>query len=454
MTSATRGARAAAGALALVLVRAAPAPALDVQLWPLFRYTRDASGERVRLSLLGPLVEATRGPRARDLRVRPLLWLDRRRGTRAEVLYPLAAIRREPGYQSARFVLLTFRAGPDPDAGDAPARAWRRRFTLFPLVFYRQSADGERRLGVLPFYLDLEEFFGYERVTTVMFPVYLRLSEPRLVRHFFPFPFLSAFGGADGRGLRLWPLWGDTEIAGRERVRYVLWPFHIRAAHLVPGYGWERRRLDLPFYAAIDGAGRESRFYGMGYMRSVDARRSTESVGTPWPLAVRERALGESAYRVWRIWPVYGRSDYGGISSRFYGWPGYRRRTQDQGDFHYERRDLGFVLWRRQAEHNEASGRREDLLAMFPLLRSHRRGGARRGQVPAPADSLMPRNRGILGMWAPLWALVRWDERPAGAGGWSVLWGLVAREGGRLRGPWYVDTRPVDLPGEDPADGG
>jgi hypothetical protein len=65
--------------------------------------------------------------------------------------------------------------------------------------------------------------------------------------------------------------------------------------------------------------------------------------------------------------------------------------------------------------------------------------GRRFGQAPALADSLLPKNRGVLESWAPLWALYRWDTRPDGVRDWNVAWGLAAREDGRLRGPWHLD---------------
>jgi len=92
-----------------------------------------------------------------------------------------------------------------------------------------------------------------------------------------------------------------TEIRGQQHTHYVMWPFAIRSERLVPGYGWERRRLYLPAYAAIDGAGRETRAYGLfGYVHTVDTRHGVESTGAPWPFVVRERALGETEFRVWR----------------------------------------------------------------------------------------------------------------------------------------------------------
>jgi hypothetical protein len=442
-----RGRLAAALALApLLLALATPAGAFDVKLWPLFRYARDDVHHEVRWSALGPLVEFTGTPETRDFRIRPLLWLRQRRGAmrddRADILYPLAASRWQDDYQSFRFLLFTYRWRPAPAApagaaaGEPPEA---RRITLFPFVFYRRSPEHGTHLSVLPFYLDQPDFLGYERVQAVMFPAYLRLVEPRLERRFYGFPFVSTVGGTDGQGVRVWPFYGTTEIVGQERTRYVLWPFHIRNERLVPGYGWESRRIDFPVYAAIDGAARRTRAYGVGaYTHTLDYRQGTESVGAPWPLVFRERRLGDTAWRTWRFAPFYGRSDRDGISSRFYAWPVYRRRTQDVDDFHYQRRDVGLVLWRQQSLRNDASGRREDLLTVFPALRAADDNGRLWGQAPAFLDSLLPRNRAVLALWAPLYGLVRWDTRPDGACDWNLLWGLAAREDGRLLGPWHL----------------
>jgi hypothetical protein len=273
-----------------------------------------------------------------------------------------------------------------------------------------------------------------------MFPAYLRLTEPRLERRFYGFPFVSTLGGPDGRGVRVFPFYGTKEIVGRERSGYVLWPFHVRRERLVPGYGWERTRIDFPVFASIDGAGRRVRAWALGgYLHSVDERRGIEAVGAPWPLVYRERRLGESGWRAWRFAPFYGYSDREGLSSRFYAWPAYRWRAQDADGFHYERRDVGLVLWRRQTMQSDVSGHHDRLLTVVPLLRAEDRDGRRLGQTPALADSLLPRNRGVLALWAPLYALVGWDTRPDGTRDWSLLWGLLARERGRLRGPWSLD---------------
>ena len=174
--------------------------------------------------------------------------------------------------------------------------------------------------------------------------------------------------------------------------------------------------------SAIDGARRRSRFYGVfAHTHTVDQQRAYEAIGSPFPFVYRERALGDIEYRTWRFAPFYGRSDRPPFSSRFYAWPAYRVRRQDADDFHYERDDALLVLWRRQRQSNETSGHREQLSTVFPVSRSVESDGRRFGQMPAVFDSLMPKNRGVLALWAPLYGFYRWDTEPDGHAAWQAF---------------------------------
>jgi len=438
---------AALGLIALALSLPTAAHGLDLKIWPLFRYST-GEGENLRWTAFGPLVEFVRTAETRDLYIRPLLWLHQRRGAvrddRADILFPLAASRWEDRYQTFRLLLFAYRTSA-PAAGPLPPPdAWTSRYTLFPLVFYRYDPGAGTHLGVLPFYLDMPNFLGYRRVQAVMFPAYLRLTEPRVDTRFYGFPFVSTVGGADGRGVRVWPFWGRKEIARRERTRYVLWPFYLRSERLVPGYGWDDIRVDFPFFAARDGRGLHTRAYGvLARTHTVNERAGYEAVGSPWPFVFKERPLGDPGWPTWRFAPFYGRIDHDGFSSRFYAWPGYRWRAFDRDAYHFERRDAFLILWRREEERNDASGRHARLFTLFPAVRSREVDGRRFGQAPAFVDSLTPMNRGVLALWAPLWGVLRWDTAPDGSRDWNLLWGLLARERGRLVGPWHAARGPA-----------
>jgi hypothetical protein len=90
---------------------------------------------------------------------------------------------------------------------------------------------------------------------------------------------------------------------------------------------------------------------------------------------------------VWRLAPIYGRSDRDGIRSHFYLWPLYRTTEQDDGDFHFRRRDGVLVLWRHQREWDEDTRRSRSLDTLLGVLRSDARDGRPAGQVPALIDS-------------------------------------------------------------------
>lgn len=441
--------RAAAAAFVLL---AGPAAAFELKLWPLVRWRSDPEAGVVHVTALGPLVEYLRTPDVRDLRVRPLLWLTARREPREdrlELLFPLASARREPGHRTVRVLLASGHA----------AEGGTRGFTLLPFVFWREPAPDAGRLGVLPFYLDAAGLFGFDEVQAIAFPLWLRLRSGGVERRFHPFPFVSTVRGVPAEsadapaapgagagsatpaggapsGLRVWPLFGVTDVPGREHTRYVLWPFWIDQERWVPGYGPERRRVRVPVWAALDGAWRTSRGLGvLGYTHTVDRRIGSEAVGSPWPLVLRERALGEETWRTFRVAPFWGRSDDGRLRSRFWLWPLYRATDQDEDDFHARRRDLLLILGRLQWQWDEATGAESALQTLVPAVRNVVQDGRAAGQAPALVDALVPRNRGVLALWAPLWGLVRWETRPDGVLDWSVLWGLVAREAGRLRGP-------------------
>jgi hypothetical protein len=415
---------------------------MDVKLWPLFRYARDDTRGQLRWSAFGPLVEFSRTPETRELRIRPILWLRQQRGARhddrADILYPLAASRWQDDYQSFRFLLFTYRttapAGVEPPP---PYEQWTSRLTLLPFVFYRRSPEDGANLSIFPFYLDADDVLGWDHVRAIAFPAYLRLSEPGVERRFYFFPFVSTVGGPLGSGVRVWPFYGETEIAGgADPVRPLAVRHRERPLRRRRGLG--AAAVYFPAFATIDG-GRTTRGYGMGayippWIRAVASSRPGHRGRSP-----SASALGETEYRTWRCFRfTVGARAWDRVAVLCLA--AYRTKSQDVEDFHYRRHDVGLVLWRRQRLESEASGHDERLLTVFPLLRDASDDGRRHGQTPALADSLLPKNRGVLELWAPLYGLLRWDTRPDGARDWNAGFGFLAREGGRLRGPWYFEA--------------
>lgn len=421
------------------LLAPAPAVAGEFKLWPLFRVASAPREGLLRWTALGPLVEYFRTPDGFTLHIRPLLTLERHNtqpsDVRADLLFPLARWRATDDDFSLRFLLFTYRTKHVPAAPGTSESA----LGIYPFAFLRRDARGTSG-GVFPFYLDLHDVLGYDRVQTVLFPAYLRLDTPRVERRFYLFPLASTMGGPDGSGGTAFPFYGDTTERDQDHTRWILWPWHIRREHKLLDGGWAIDRVDLPFVASSERPGVHTRGYGLiGLTHTVDERAGTEAIGSPWPLVLRMRRLGEDAWFTWRAAPLYGRTDIDGFSSRFYAWPLYRWRRLTTANSLFERTDVLLLLWRWQHE-RLPSGRNQIVHTLFPLWRAAIDDQRHYGQAPALVDSILPTNRGVLDAWAPLYGLLRWDTGPQGTLDWNLLWGLVTRDQGVWHGP--ITWRP------------
>jgi len=408
-----------------------------LKVWPVVDY--ENTDERVELRLLGPLVELRRDASERMFAMRPLVYLRARPGSEgreAALLYPLTSVRWSPARASTRVLGLFSLQSRAPLA---PGH-WDRRLTVFPFVFYRHSAESGSELSILPFYADLQNFLGYQRIRTVLFPLFFRLEEPMVRRSWVAFPFFSWTGGTLGKGWRVWPLYGWEERGEGEKFRYVLWPFYIRQWHHRGSQQPEVRTVVFPFYARSHGpALRSTALLGPFFTHSVDTEARLETWGFPWPLWVLQRRTDTGERLALRIAPFYGDRRQGDIRSRFLLWPLYRERTQEGPDHRYERRDVGLVLWRRVVDEDLRGGHWWMRHALFPLWRAEEKNGESSGQVAALYDALVPWSRIVREVYAPLWRLYGYRRKEGQRRQWSLLWNLVSSAEGELRYP--VDMR-------------
>src|SRR5262249_28517877 len=281
--------------------------AFELRLWPLAEIERH--GEETRARFLGPLIEWQRAGDERFFAIRPLFAVSRSAGatSRGELLYPLASWKQSADETSVRFLGLGSYLRRDSPQAERP---YTRELTIFPFVFYHSAPAVGASLSLIPLYANLENFFGYERVQMLLFPLFLKLYEPLYERTWLPFPFFSRVGGRAGAGLRLWPLWGHTVLGADYESRYVGWPFYIRAvAH--PGRADQvTTRIACPFFASIDGPPIHSRSYAFLvtlplYTKTVDLESDPETTGFPWPFWTVERDRKTGERLTLRIPPLY-----------------------------------------------------------------------------------------------------------------------------------------------------
>jgi hypothetical protein len=416
-----------------------PVHASEIKLWPLFNYRSDTSGHR-KLDVLGPVFSYATGPDTSEVTLRPFFSYTRGpepRHRELTVLYPFW-ISRWSGEETTHraLLLISYRSQPArrPDE-------WDRRFTIFPLVFYRHSETLGTWLSVLPFYANVRDFLGYERIQMVLFPFYLHLREPLIERTWVPFPFAGWTGGTLGRGWRLWPFYGWQEKGEQERFEYVMWPFYIVHERHFTRPDRERRVISGLFYWRTDSPDVESRSYAGPFLtHTIDHKAHTDTWGFPWPFWVSRRDLITGERTAFRIAPFYEDTHLGNVHSHFILWPVYRWRTQAVGAYEFRRSDVLLVLYRHIEEAQPEYGRTRRLRTLFPALvaRSDEEGSEL--SAPALLDALYPHNPAIKRLYAPLWQLYTRTQEADRAPHWSLLWDLISSDGQELRYPVHLQT--------------
>ncbi len=414
---------------------ATPALAIDVKLWPLIDYHHDESGTS--LHLLGPLFAYETGDGASTLTVRPLFSYTR--GPRAHdnelaLLYPIVVSRWDSEQTEWRFFgLISYTTEParHPDE-------WDERFTAFPFVFYRYSRTRGTSLSVLPFYADVHDFFGYERVRMIAFPLYLDLQEPLSEHTWMPFPFVSWAGGTLGRGWRVFPFYGWNQDGETNRFMYVMWPFYISDERHFTRPEREARLILFPFYASIESLTLHSRAFGL-LTHTIDDTKHTDTWGFPWPFWLSQRDLQTGERTGLRLAPFYEDTHFGDLHSHFVLWPLFRWSTQEVDDYRHTRSDVLLVMYRNIEDTQLTRQHHRHLRTLFPFFRASETDDASEFSTLATFDALFPRNPTIRQLYAPLWQLYTRSQDGAQPARWSLLWDLVSSDGTRVRYPVQLD---------------
>ena len=420
------------GAIVVLATLNVPASAVDVKLWPLIDYHSEP-GQR-RLHVLGPIFSYETGPEQSELALRPLFALTRRAhdGRRDfSLLYPLFVSHTDAQGSDHRVLLLRYRS-----ENTARPDQWDRRFTIYPFVFYRYSHVLGTSLSVLPFYVNLRDFFGYERVKMILFPLYLRLEAPLLTRTWLPFPFVGWTGGTLGRGYRILPFYGWEQEGETNRFEYIMWPFYVTQERHFTRPEREHRLIVAPFYSSTDSPTRQSRSYvGPFFTHTIDRKENTDTRGFPWPLWVSQHNLTTGERTGLRLAPFYENTRFGSLHDHFVMWPLYRWSEQDVDSYRYTRSDVFLVVYRNIHEQQPEYRRERWLRTLLPLYRYSAENESSEFSTPAMFDAVFPHNPMIKLEYAPLWQLYTRQQDGTQPARWSLLWDLISFDGTRMRYP-------------------
>jgi len=420
--------------VAAFLLVSATCHAFELRAWPLLELEKHPDSTDARF--LGPIIEWHRDPERRSFALRPLIETSHRSEggiSRGSFLYPVASWQRSSDELSIRFLglgLYVNRAAPTAD------RPYTRELRVFPFVFYRRGPSVGPSLSVIPLYANLEHFFGYERVQMLLFPLFLKLSEPLYERTWLPFPFFSRVGGRSGEGLRVWPIYGHTILGAEYESKYVAWPLYIRAVEHPGREGAVTTRISWPLFSTLDGPTLHSASYAFLlllplYTHTIDLTSNTEIKGFPWPFWTTQTDRKTGRRLSLRLTPIYEERRTASLESTFYAWPFYRHRTGLGDSAGYERTDVLFVFYRDETQPTDPP---LHVRALVPLGVWRRPGD---GQLITLADGLLPYNETLRALYAPLYRVFGRTIDETGSH-YDLWWRMWTWSGGKLVPPWYL----------------
>jgi hypothetical protein len=411
----------------------------EINVWPLFVEQHDAAGRLTAWNGAGPFLfsKPVEGGTASGFRP---FWVQRN-DEQGELrsgafLYPLFTYTaRENTYHWSLFELVR-RSGRRASAPPAQSLFERRGdFEVWPLWFSREAGDPEMSYRALfPIAGTVRGKLGSDRLSWLLFPVYVQSERRDVVTTFTPWPIVRRTTGA-AHGFGVWPLFNVRERPGIWREEFYLWPLGynlIRHPHPDDPPGTEPRHDigALPFYARSTGPGliNESFLWPFfGYTRQT-APTVYQETRYFWPLLVQGR--GENRY-VNRWGPFYTHSITKGYDKKWYLWPLLRRAEWADDDILLTKTQVLFFLYWSQEQRSRSRPElaSAQLTHVWPLFSRWDNGaGRRQWQVFSPLEVFFPANETIRHAWSPLFALARHDQRAPGHTRTSLLWNAVTWE--------------------------
>lgn len=350
------------------------------------------------------------------------------------VVYPLFYYRvYGPNYEWSIFKLINHFGRKDGEPL-TPASD-EQDFDVWPFYFSSVTSDPQMSYhAVFPIGGTVLHRFSRDRISWVLWPLFLQTHKHGAITTSIPWPFLHWTRG-EARGFALWPVFGWDDRPGAYHDVYYLWPLGWKntiapSPYAPAGTGPTLQSGFLPFYASVRGPGSVNENYAWPFFGYTDITSPQPYHETRyfWPFLVQGR--GDDHY-VNRWGPFYTHSVIKGYDKTWVVWPLFRRMhwieegvAQTKTQFYYFL--YSSIEQRSLTNPNAAPAHRTHY---WPFLSVWDNGaGRRQWQMLSPLEVFFPDNDDMRESWTPLFAFVRHDQRAPGESRTSVLWGAVSWE--------------------------
>lgn len=396
-------------------------------MWPFFDYRASESAEYKSTNMLGPFIKyETKGPET-EYALRPLFYraVDDEGISRTEVLYPVFGHKREKDYSSFHiFHLLNYTFNHPDDAAtssEATETENYKRHYLFPFLFYGEEEQGSYA-AFFPIGGTLYNWFGKDRISFTLFPLYSRTERKTQRIDNVLWPFFAKISGENESGYKFWPIYGSSRKEGVYRKKFFLWPIFFSESLKLNSDNPQEVRAAWPLYVSKESPDKSSQTALWPFFSYTDDRvKESQSWNMPWPLVRVTR--GEKYHGV-KILPFYSDETMDVKRERWYIWPIYKIEEMHSNLIERRRDRILFFLYQHRKENKVETGASLHRVDLWPLFGYKRTNGVSHLHVLALLETFFPDNEGIERSWAPLWRIYqqKWDQQ--GNNVISFLWNL------------------------------
>jgi hypothetical protein len=319
---------------------------------------------------------------------------------RKDYLWPLYTKKGFKQERYGRFLFFGYSADFSPDTD-------RHRVWVLPFYFKGTSAEDDDYRAFFPFGGTIYEFLGRDKLSFVLFPIYMKYHINDIHTTSVLWPIGSKTTGPKVERFRIWPLYGKSTLENEFEKKFVLWPIYNSVKYTNernPGGGF----ILVPIYGRIITEQARNYWWVAPFFRYTTSDEQW-IVHAPWPFI--QLAGGEMYKRI--FWPIYGKKQLGPVTNRFVLWP---------------------IIWNNETEYIEHRRHRRLVVPFFASVTDVATKPTHQYQV---GDVSM--------RYWKLWPLMSWERNEAGsrfrtlefwplrntAGierNWAAFWTLYRRE--------------------------
>lgn len=200
---------------------------------------------------------------------------------------------------------------------------------VFPFAFWGKKKDNQSYLGIFPFYGDLEDIGGYNKIDFYGFPFYLRMEQDKGISTSYFWPFHSDFKGTEREKSRILPFYAKNHKYNDYIIESYAWPFWNSFKSLKKDstdYGW----MSWPFLGYNQHKDIQEWNSFWPFVK-ISERGENGKLGSgfhcPWPFVQYEDNMQPNKYKFY-LWPFWGERIAQDVYYEFIGWPFYSYKNE------------------------------------------------------------------------------------------------------------------------------